>query len=55
MPGRHWRPRDRNRFGAILTFGPLYLAWKSPRVRWQANEGRPVFRAFGWRVFAGVL
>lgn len=45
----------RFRLSWLVRVGPLYFAMKSPRALVPPNEGRPLFRAFGWRVFAGVL
>lgn len=44
---------DRRNLSAL--FGPLFIVIRSPRTPDTGRDGRPLFRAFGWRVFAGVL
>ncbi len=45
--------RRATHWGANL--GPFFLDLRSPRCRGALREGRPLFRAFGWRLFVGVL
>lgn len=43
------------RNAGVMRLGSLFLVIRSPRTPHSARDGRPLFRAFGWRVFVGVL